>query len=202
MRSRRSQKILAVVLVVGFTALIASTTATLGWDGVVIWGWVIGLTILWVTIVVLVSGRSSLRLTREVSATHPGWAVLSAATTHDQDDAMDATGRRRVAGVPATLLYGPEGLELWARHKSGTAVRVLALPWAQIVDVVGTDVPNWRGVDERGLRITVTDGSRADLVISPTPGAVRAARATRTEWVVVVASEILARRTGAASPTS
>ena len=202
MRSRRSQKILAVVLVVGFTALIASTIATLGWDGVVIWGWVIGLTILWVTVVVLLSGRSSLRLNRQVAAAHPGWTVLSAATTHDQDDAMGATGKRRVAGVPATLLYGPEGLELWARHRSGTTVRVLALPWAQIVDVVGTDVPNWRGVDERGLRITVTDGSREDLVISPTPGAVRAARATRTEWVAVVASEILARRTGAASPTS
>jgi hypothetical protein len=113
---------------------------------------------------------------------------------------MRVTGKRTINGVAAPMLYGPAGLELWARHKDGTVVQVLAIPWTRIVDIVGTDVPNWRGVEQRGIRITLTDGGREDLVVSPTNRAwIKAARAAGTSWNVVAASKILAKRSANAA---
>ncbi|WP_028049293.1 hypothetical protein [Cellulomonas sp. URHD0024] len=130
-----------------------------------------------------------------MAAVRPEWEYLDVVSTPDQTTEMRVTGQRRVGGIVATLVYGAGGLELWARHRNGTVVPVLALAWAQVVDIVGTDVSDWRGYQRRGLRITLTDGRREDLVVPPVLAEVRAARGSGTPWNVVVASRILAAHT-------
>ena len=137
----------------------------------------------------------------QVAAAHPGWGILQVRSTSSLMEAMAATERYVVIQVNATLAYGPAGIELWARHRDGSIVRVVEHPWSQIVDVeVADDIRDYRGRRVQGLRTTLVDGDEEDVIVM-TRGdmIVRSSRAAELQ-LTALANDIVGRRTAAAMP--
>jgi hypothetical protein len=128
--------------------------------------------------------------------------MVAVLTTSSQIEAMGATEKYVVAQVNSTLAYGPTGIELWARHRDGSVIRVIEHPWSQIVEVRAVDdVLNFRGWRVRGLRITLVDGHDEDLIVTvPADLIIGSSRATKIPQLTALANDILARRTAPATP--
>ncbi len=182
----------------GYTAM---AVGRLGWLGAVLVVGAVGFVAALVVMMQTVAYRQSKRRNAEVAAGHPGWHVATVLTTRSQAEAMRSTGNRLIVQVATTLTYGPAGIELWARHKTGSLIKIFSYPWPVIADVSwAADVRNMRGFPAQGLRITLVDGRREELLAVRPADVAGAARASKSRLVKALADDIAARRTAPVWP--
>lgn len=189
------RKVLFAAWLLVFGGAMTVVIASLGWSGVGVLLASLTVTALWLGAFISVLIGRNKRRNAQVAATHPGWAVTSAVTTPAQAELLRAAGGRARREAAVTLAYGPGGIELWARHRNGSLVPVLQMPWADVVDIRALPgMPFGRDARTTGLRITLADGSHQDMRAIATSGLRKVADRAGTSAVAVLAADIEAHR--------